>query len=438
VKKGSIVLMLALALVVLISPRIIGRIAEQSMDDSLAWAANEQGDLVVTSTGFERGWFTSTGQHRIELLEGEMYDTARLAFDTAVMPVLIVDTRLDHGLIPVTSMARENGTLMPSLGSAVSKMSLELGDGSVVALPGELFSQVGLSGALRSRFILDPEGADTNGGRVDWGGADFLITADPSTGNVSVSGALNSIVVESALQTVIVGSVSVDVDLADSGFGFMLGPAKMTLESFAIIGADDTATAGPIHFESDSWIDSGRLAADITLRLENTPMPFGGFGGSGSLDIVARMENADAAAFGQLAQSLDAARSSGFDPTASLAFQEDVMRLLASGMKIHFDQLDIASPLGQITSRFDATLSRSDADDYSWATALMALDASADISLPAALVDMVTANDPDMHAVIGMGFLRKQGQFYTLEAAVKQGLLTVNGAPMPIPLSGLQ
>ena len=67
----------------------------------------------------------------------------------------------------------------------------------------------------------------------------------------------------------------------------------------------------------------------------------------------------------------------------------------------------------------------------------MALDASAESRLPAALVDMVTANDPDMHAVIGMGFLRKQGQFYTMAAAVKQGLLTVNGAPMPIPLPGM-
>ena len=435
-KKGVIILLLALILVVLVSPGVIGKLAEQGMDENLAWAASEQGDVILSSSGFERGWFSSTGQHRIELMRGEQYDMIAQTLGTIeALPILIIDTRLDHGLIPVTSMTRDNGTLVPGLGSAVSTFGLERGDGSIVALPGKLFSLVGLTGALESRFVLEPEGADINEGRIDWGSADFLITSDPSAGNISMSGAFRSVAIESYLETFIVGTIAVDIDLTDSGFGFMVGPAKMSVESFAVIGADDTMTAGPIHFESTSSVEDGRLAADLVFRLENTPMPMGG---SGGLNIVARLENVDAAAFGLLTQSLSDARDSAFDPTATFAFEEDVMRLLASGMKIQFDQLDIASPLGEITSRFDATVDRSDADDYSWATALMALDASADVSLPAALVDMITANDPDMHAAIGMGFLRKQGQFYTLEAALKQGLLTVNGAPMPIPLSGLQ
>ena len=35
-----------------------------------------------------------------------------------------------------------------------------------------------------------------------------------------------------------------------------------------------------------------------------------------------------------------------------------------------------------------------------------------------------------------MGFLRLEGNFYEMEAAFESGLLTVNGAPMPIPLPG--
>jgi hypothetical protein len=36
--------------------------------------------------------------------------------------------------------------------------------------------------------------------------------------------------------------------------------------------------------------------------------------------------------------------------------------------------------------------------------------------------------------VVGMGFLRKNGDVYEMRAEYAKGLLTVNGAPMPIPL----
>ena len=45
-KKGFVILLLALAVVVLISPGLIGRIAEQSMDENLEFAATES-DLVT-------------------------------------------------------------------------------------------------------------------------------------------------------------------------------------------------------------------------------------------------------------------------------------------------------------------------------------------------------------------------------------------------------
>jgi hypothetical protein len=36
-----------------------------------------------------------------------------------------------------------------------------------------------------------------------------------------------------------------------------------------------------------------------------------------------------------------------------------------------------------------------------------------------------------------MGFLRRKGEYYTIEAAFAKGLLTVNGAPMPFPMPGM-
>ena len=434
-KKSVIALLIVLALVVLISPGIIGRLAEKSVDDNLNWAAAERNDIVVTSTGFDRGWFTSAGQHRIELREGELRDMLFAAFDMAVtdsLPVLIIDTRLDHGLIPVSSMARDHGTLMPGLGSAISTLGIEFADGSVVDLPGTIFSNVGLTGALRSNFVLEPGGVDVADDRLDWGKADFVITTSPANGDIGVSGQLGSFAVAADGKTVIVDTLAVSVDHAATPFGFTVGPAKITLKSVAVISVADTTTIGPIFVDSDSAIDDGRLNANVTFRMENAPVP--NFG-TANMEIVARFENVDAAALGQLRRSVEAMST---DDAAMIDIEDDLHRLLASGLEWHFDQLDVELPLGQITSRISAVVSESDAGNFTWTHALLSLDASADISLPVAFVDMLTEAYPEMHAIIAMGFLRRKGEYYAIEAAFEKGLLTVNGAPMPFPMPGLQ
>jgi len=55
VKKGIVVLLIVIALVVLVSPGIIGRIAEESVDENLQWAADEHEQVVVPSARFDRG-----------------------------------------------------------------------------------------------------------------------------------------------------------------------------------------------------------------------------------------------------------------------------------------------------------------------------------------------------------------------------------------------
>ena len=67
----------------------------------------------------------------------------------------------------------------------------------------------------------------------------------------------------------------------------------------------------------------------------------------------------------------------------------------------------------------------------------MLLNGSADFSLPKALVDMATQANPELHGVIGMGYLRKRDEFYLMEASFADSVLTINGAPTPIPLPGL-
>ena len=69
---------------------------------------------------------------------------------------------------------------------------------------------------------------------------------------------------------------------------------------------------------------------------------------------------------------------------------------------------------------------------------MLAIDASADISIGETLVQLAVDANPEFAGAIGMGFLKKSGDTYEVHIEFKQGLLTVNGAPMPLPLPAFQ
>ncbi len=421
VKKGILALFIVVALAVLITPGVIGHLAEQGVNDSLEWVDSESGAFAISTTEFERSWFRSAGQHRIQLLESDL-------------PVLVVNTRLDHGLVPVSSLSRENGSLLPGLGSAVSTLGLEYSDGSVEPLPITIYTTVGLTGALRSQLIVAPGGVGAGENRIDWGGSEFLITSSPVNQSFSVTGAFSSLAIESDIDTAIVGEIEVDLALAATPYGYMVGAVYIALDSFAVIGAEQTMTVGPISYDSYSSLDGDRVSGDLNLNVENAPLLAGGTVG---VQLIARLEDADAAKLGETMRSIEAMPSVADYAEELAQVEDDVLGLLAGGMQLHFDQLDVLSPFGQFTSRASVTAAPSDSDAYTWATAATLLNGSANLSLPKGLVDMATQANPDLHGVIGMGYLRKRGEFYLMEASFADSVLTINGAPTPIPLPGL-
>ena len=419
--KGIVALIVVVALAVLITPGIIGHVAEQRVNESLEWVDDENAAFVINSSEFERGWFASTGQHRARLLASDL-------------PVLVINTRLDHGIIPFSSLSREHGSLMPGLGSAVSTLGLELDDGSIEPLPITIYTDIGLSGALRSQLLIESGGGDIAFNRIDWGGSEFLITSSPVDQSFSVIGAFSSLAIESEIETAIVGEIEVDLALAATPYGYMVGAVHVALDSFAVISTEQTMAVGPISFDSDSSLDGDRISGDIALNVENLPLLIGG---SGGVQLVARLEDADAARLGATMRSIEAMQSVADYENELAQVEDNLLALLADGMELHIDQLDILSPFGQFTSRASVTAEASDSDDYTWGTVGTLLNGSADLSLPRALVDMATQANPELHGVIGLGYLRKRGEFYLMEASFADSVLTVNGAPTPIPLPGL-
>ena len=45
--------------------------------------------------------------------------------------------------------------------------------------------------------------------------------------------------------------------------------------------------------------------------------------------------------------------------------------------------------------------------------------------------------NPEAEALVAMGVLKRSGDDYVMDAEYAQGLLNVNGAPMPIPMPAM-
>ena len=437
-KKSFVALLIGMALVVMISPGIVGRFAEQSMDENLDWAANESQGVVISSQGFDRGWFSSEGQHRVELKGGQLYDLLQAYAGTnglGQVPALIIDTHLDHGLIPVASMSHDKGSLLPGLGSAISTVSVEAADGEVFELPGTIYSAVGLTGELQSNFVLEPGSFKQDSATAFWGKTEILVTTNPSSGAVGFDGSIESLAVDSFQEAVEIKDIRFSGKQSPTPFGFRAGPLGFSFESIDYGSNMPGEIIGPLTFTSTSSVNGDRLDAHMTLLLKNVP-----FADMGAAGIAAefRIEGADGRAVGGIMRAMERMQDGAYSSALQAGMETDARRLLASGVSLHLDQLDISSPQGLLTMAFDFQHPETDLDQFSWTSALLVMDVSANISMPAELMDLITTMSPQAHAAIAMGFLRRKGDVYEMEASFENGLLTVNGAPMPLPIPGLR
>ncbi len=435
-KKSVIALLLVAVLVIIVSPGIIGKLAEQSVDDNLNWAAAESGDLVVTSSSFDRGWFSSEGQHRIEIAEGQLRTALMSAAGpdgNGTMPVLLINTHLDHGLIPVASMSRDEGSLAPGLGSAVSTLAVEYGDGNTLDVPGKIYSKVSLTGDLVSRYVVDAGSKIVDDGEVTWQAATINVAANSDSGEVEFDGDLGALTFGNQQQVVAIESVNFSGNQRTTSYGFSVGDIEFAMGPMTIT-AGDTAIGGNsgIRVVANSDVADDTLSGDMHFEMSGQQIP-----GVGDLSIISdiTLGSINAAAVG----ALDRRLNDSADPqNAILNADAELKNLVAGGFDIGVERLDFALPMGTIETRMTVLVPESDAASFEWTSLLLAAEATFNVTIPEALVQMATSMDPQMGAVIGMGYLTKNGDVYQMDADLKKGLLTINGAPVPLPLGMLQ
>ncbi len=439
VKKSVIALLLLCVLIIIVSPGILGKLAEESLGENLNRAAKESADLIVSSDGFDRGWFSSEGQHRIELGEGGIRSAIAAVTsseDKQQLPALLIRTRIDHGLIPVSSMGREQGSLAPGLGSAVSTLTLDSGTTAPIEIPGVIYSKLGLSGALDSRYILKAGSMALDDGEVSWQETTVRVSSNADAGDLKYDADIGAMTFGNDQQIVSIDGLTLVGQQTRTSYGFHVGDIDMTLGTVAIevAGLSTTRLQG-LHVKGASSVEGSLAAASVHFEMIDQVVP--GFGGT---SIVADLSfsGIDAAALGAASTRLSELRTAPDSGQILMASQEELKDLFAAGMGVTVDSLNIDLPMGTVEAKMTITVAQAERTTFEWPSLLRNTSASLDITIPEALVQLATSMNPQAGAVIAMGLLTKEGDVYEMDADLEKGLLTINGAPIPIPLGAFR
>ena len=329
------------------------------------------------------------------------------------LPALVVDTRIDHGIIPVGSLTREESSLSPGLGSAVSTLSLETADGDVIELPGKIYSEIKLDGDLLSYYKLEP-GSNAD---LQWGAADIKLLSDASERNVQIDGFIESIATVEGDASITMRGLTINTDQTQTDVGIPVGDVTLELELMNIdMGQGVPFRIEPARFESTTTIANGRLDSDGAMRFTVNGVPqMDGMG----FDVQMSLSGADAQALGRL-QAAAQAMSSQAPPDAALfeleSYAQDV---LAAGLSLNFERLNVSLPQGDIDAVINVDISESDRDSFEWTNLLLALNANGRIEIAETLVMMAQLLSPEMSQY--EQFLIKDGDAYEIELAYERG-----------------
>ena len=432
-KKGVIVVLVLLAALILVSPAIVGRLAEKSMDENLNWAAAESGELKVSSEQFDRGWFSSEGRHRIEISDGHLKGALSTAGGgSADLPALVVNTRIDHGLIPVTSMGRDGGSLAPGLGSAVSTMQIEVPGEDPVDIPGTIYSKIGLGGALQSSYVLEAGSHSQEGVEATWSDTNIDVKTDPGSGKVEFEGEIGTLNFTAGPKTSSLDSASFAGTQSPTRYdGVVTGDMEFELDGLTLnTGPNQTVRVSKMTVTGSSDLDGDEIGGEGSVNVAMEELP--GIG-SMSYEMELSVAGLDAATVSSMTTKLEAA-AGGSDPMAMYAtIQDEAMALFADGFEFNFDRLNVTLPQGTIESKMAFSFSEEDPDRFAWTSLLTSTEAHIDLSIPAALLETFAAGNQQVQMAIAAGYLVRNEDAYEMKAEMKKGLLTVNGAPIPIP-----
>ena len=221
-----------------------------------------------------------------------------------------------------------------------------------------------------------------------------------------------------------------------SDYGFNVGTVDLEMGRVEVIEDGMPFSISSVSLTGDTSIEGDRLNARSAFAVNTMTIPAVG---DVSLEVDFDISGIDATASGAIAAVLQEAQSAP-DPEAALAnvypqIEDDLGTLFAKGFTVNMGKFDVTLPQGTVSLALEISIPESDAGEpVNWSSVLLQMSGTLGVRIPASIYQMAAMFSPEAGQMIAMGILVQDGEDYVMNAEYAQGLLNVNGAPMPIPL----
>lgn len=451
-KRLSILLALlaaALVAVVAVAPGLLGGPAEDLLERQLDLVSAANPEVTVLTEGYQRDWLGADARHRVIIDDPELAAALQRLFGGeafADQPAVVITSRIAHGPVPIGSFAASDsriagsGSLAPALAHAVSTLELDPGDGELVPLPGRIATSISLTGRTRAHYGANAGAAELGSGpRVRWEGAELRFELDRDGRGLGIEGRVDPLRLETRKHTLALGALSIDTRQTLAAKGFATGTGRYELAALEAADAGRRLALSGIALETASALDEDGLAR-IRLQLSVDDLAAPTVESLG-LDLDLALERVPPHALRRVLATLQRApEGAGARGRVLLPLIEDDLREIAAhGPRLELKALRLTFPAGAIEGRLRLELSRGEAvEGRSLPAVLGPLAGSAALAVPEPLLDAAARGDRQLAEQVamlrGLGFFRLDDGVYRLEAEYRDGVLSVNGIPMPLGL----
>lgn len=437
-KKTVIAVLVVLALMLLVVPGAVGLLAENQFRALSSNLDSETPGVRLEIENYDRGWFSSRASYRLRPeypdLEKHLHEDLE-AFTG--LPSLLIEAEIIHGPVPLAALGRDNLSYAPAIAQSFDRVSVAFDDRELISLPARVTTRLRFSGNHSNDIEVAPFVHEFEGpGTLTWDGMRLSTRFNSDLDRVTLDGHVGAVAVRSEGLRLNAGPVRLESAQRRSTFGLWFGDARLSWQGLEVEATDVLFSVGELALESHSDISGEMFNQAMTATLAEIGMA-GWKGGPGKFSMS--IEKLDARAMGQLTAVLGGMSFDDGEPGAADVMPlivPELQALLAGGPHLALHEMSMVTPDGVVMLAADLAFPES-APEAAFGF-ILGLEGSARLRFPARLMDALLEMNPEEGARLKMlteiGFLIRDDDSLALDAAVKGGLLTVNGQPIPLPL----
>lgn len=434
--KTLLKIMLPLLLIVFVlAPGVTGFFVESAIDDTETGYQQffDQQDVTLIDSSYERSWFSSDQTTELSLDNPQLASFFVALFgvdDSQALPTLLIETKANHGVLPIADV--RHGGLRPAIAQTTSHLHLKYPSGKVVDLPLTFYSRVGTN--HWGKLVADPVATQIKQqGQVaqllwDGGSAEFTagnaITYEGDVGKLSLNGAAGNL---SLTPMKFFGSYEkTPFAFGQSSSTINLPRATMTMSNGQKLEVNNLRGFGDLKVVDSRAIvttsfESGRMVLP-SVKIDSTK--------------IAMRYDLDAQAFSTFYSIMEQAGTpkSGHAADDPEMVLDALSTLLREGGRVAMENIDIGIEGAIVHADIDLSVPRGHNDPL---TAFQNGTGSGNFLLPEAALIALGDYAPELSGAITMGaaigIIEKRGTDYVAKIEFAQGVLLVNGLPVPLP-----